>query len=242
MNKGVWLSFRTDDDYPIRLLENRPEQAPPVIYGVGPRSLLNSGGLAVVGSRNVDENGASFARKICAQAAREGMTIVSGGAKGVDQIAMGSALRAGGNAVGVLANGLLRASLASGARGFLSDGQLTLISPYHPESGWNVAHAMARNKHVYSLSDYGLVISSDYNHGGTWSGAVQHLRSMRTVSLFVRSGSGVPEGNVELIKMGGVPCSDGPWDPSVSEALEAAAVAAREGTEEYGQQNLFDSC
>ena len=54
--RALWVTSRADAEYPRRLRKRLREQAPPVLYGCGNRTDLDTGGLAVVGSRNVDDN------------------------------------------------------------------------------------------------------------------------------------------------------------------------------------------
>ena len=53
-NRGLWVLSRSDKRYPHRL-RSRRKPAPPILYGVGDIGLLSDGGLAIVGSRDVDE-------------------------------------------------------------------------------------------------------------------------------------------------------------------------------------------
>ena len=87
-NKGIWTLTIVDDDYPIAFSERLGKLAPPVIFGVGPPSLLGERGIAIVGSRDVTEDGAAAAASIARAAADAGYAVVSGGARGVDQVAM----------------------------------------------------------------------------------------------------------------------------------------------------------
>lgn len=199
---GIWVICRSDPEYPKRFREHLKDKAPPILFGAGDRTLLQGGGFAIVGSRDVDAAGESFARDVAERCAREGLPVVSGGARGVDQVAMASALEAGGIVLGVLADTLLRRSVARDARDALADGRLLLISPYHPEAGFNVGNAMGRNKLIYGLADYGLVVSAEYNKGGTWEGAVEELKREQSLPVFVRMGPKVPKGNLELLKRG----------------------------------------
>ena len=93
----------------------------------------------------------------------------SGGAKGVDGRSMSAALEAGGRVVGVLADGLERAVRAPANREAIASGRLTLLTPYSPKAPFNVGAAMGRNKLIYTLADYALVVASDAESGGTWA-------------------------------------------------------------------------
>src|SRR6185436_19207763 len=110
-------------------------------------------GLAVVGSRHVDGDLIQYAEEAGRLAAEAGCGVVSGGARGIDQAGMRGALERGGRATGVLADSLERGALSRDHRQLLPDGRLVLISPYDPAAGFNVGHAMQRNKIIYALAD-----------------------------------------------------------------------------------------
>ena len=74
--------------------------------------------------------------------------------------------------VGVMSDSLERGALAKDNREPLMDRKLVLISPYDPAAGFNVGHAMQRNKVIYALADGAFVVSSDLEKGGTWAGAI----------------------------------------------------------------------
>jgi predicted Rossmann fold nucleotide-binding protein DprA/Smf involved in DNA uptake len=61
---------------------------------------------------------------------------------------------------------------------------------------------MARNRYIYALADYALVVQSDLNKGGTWTGAAENLRA-GWIPLFVRNDTEAP-GNQALIRQGGI--------------------------------------
>ena len=56
-----------------------------------------------------------------------------------------------------------------------------------PRAGFNVGHAMQRNKLIYALADAALVVSADFNKGGTWAGAIEQLEQLNYVPVYVRS-------------------------------------------------------
>lgn len=235
---GIWVICRSDPDYPARYRSHLKEKAPPILFGTGERTLLQGGGVAIVGSRNVDAEGDAYARDVAAWCARGGLPVVSGGARGVDQVAMTSALEAGGAVVGVLADALLKRSVSREVRYALSDGRLLLISPYHPDAGFSVGNAMGRNKLIYALADYGLVVSADHKKGGTWEGAVEELKRKPGRPVFVRLGDSVPEGNRKLVDLGALafPAFAGSQDPA---AVLRESLTSRPAPEPKDETPLF---
>ena len=201
---GIWISSRSDADYPARYKKHLKDKAPPLLFGVGKRSLLSGGGLAVVGSRNVDKEGEAFTRHVAELCALNGIPVVSGSARGVDQLAMSASLDTGGVTIGIVAENLLKKSLERSARHAISDGRLLLISPYHPNARFTVGTAMARNKLIYAMVDYGLVVSAEHKKGGTWAGATEELKRDNPQPVFVRIGNHVPHGNSKLLELGAI--------------------------------------
>ncbi|MDP4028962.1 MAG: DNA-processing protein DprA [Gallionella sp.] len=197
---GLWVLSRSDAAYPVRLKKKLGQSAPPLLYGAGDTSLLDAGGLAIVGSRDVSEQALEFTRNVACACARDKLGVISGGAKGVDSAAMQGAGEAGGIVIGVLAADLLRASVNRHNRTGIQSGQLVLVSPYNPEAGFNAGNAMARNRFIYALADYALVVDSAQGEGGTWAGAIENLRH-NWVPLYVRT-PGEKAGNAALIAKG----------------------------------------
>jgi predicted Rossmann fold nucleotide-binding protein DprA/Smf involved in DNA uptake len=236
---GIWVIGWDDELYPIRYKERLKGNAPPVLFGVGDPGLLSQGGLCIVGSRRLDEPALELTQQVGHLCARQGMQVISGGAKGADAAAMHACLQHGGSVVGVLADSLARAAVGPDTRDWVRDGCLTLISPFDPGAHFLVYNAMGRNKLLYTLADWALVTHSAYNEGGTWSGAKENL-SKRWVPLFVADGPDAPEGNRQLIKAGGIA-----FGPAVLESgPDLSAWLQEEGQkvdgESIGQQlNMF---
>lgn len=198
---GLWVVTRSDTEYPKRLKQRLKTDCPPVLFGCGNKDLLNSGGLAVIGSRNASDSDLAFTDQIGAKAASENIAIISGGARGVDETVMIGAMQQGGMVVGVMADRLLRAATSSKWRQGLMDGHVVLISPFYPEAGFNVGNAMARNKYIYCLADSSLVIHSG-KKGGTLSGAQENLKKA-WVPLWIKQTTDKDAANVDLVAKGG---------------------------------------
>ncbi len=231
-SKGLWVISRSDDAYPRRLREGRA--GPPILYGAGNPQLLALGGLAIVGSRNVTEAEVDYTHRVAQACAANEMQLVSGGARGVDTEAMLAALAAGGSAVGVLSDSLLKTAVSGKYRSALLAGHLALISPYDPGAGFEVGMAMGRNKYIYTLADYALVISASAETGGTWSGAVEALKSGKR-SIFVRAGGNddaIPDGNIKLLDKGALPFPSEPWDNLANSLLVVESNRAADRPQE----------
>lgn len=219
--RSIWVVSRADAEYPQLLKDRLKDDRPAVIYGCGDRSILEGGGLAVVGSRDVDEALIEYTESVGRLAAKAGKTLVSGGARGIDQAAMRGALEAGGRVIGVMADSLEKAAMNREHREMLMEGQLVLISPYDPGAGFNVGNAMQRNKLIYALSDAALVVNSDLGKGGTWAGAVEQLDKLRLVPVYVRSSGAENKAFAALQQKGALP-----WpNPTDSDGLVAALSA-----------------
>jgi hypothetical protein len=106
VSHGLWVISRGDPEYPNRYKNYLQHAAPPILFGVGDISVLQCGGLAVVGSRNSSEEELEFARCVGSKCASQQISVISGAAKGIDSESMQAVLDQGGRAIGVLAEGL----------------------------------------------------------------------------------------------------------------------------------------
>jgi predicted Rossmann fold nucleotide-binding protein DprA/Smf involved in DNA uptake len=225
---GLWVISRGEERYPERLRRALRSAAPALLYGAGDVARLGLGGLAVVGSRDIDEEGLSFTRRVAQRCAGAGIQIVSGGARGVDQASVTAALEAGGGAVAVLADRLDRVATSREAKEPLRCGLLTLVSPYEPEASFAVGRAMGRNKHIYALADFALVVRFTTGEGGTWAGVVEQLGGTKPglirSPVFIRLAHNPEDGCWELQRRGALPFPEEDFRMgSVTEILNRAA-------------------
>ncbi len=199
--RGIRAVTRSDSAYPQKLMRRLKAQRPPILFVAGDLDLASRRSVAVVGSRDADEAALDLTMRIGQWTAGKGLATVSGGARGIDSVAVLSALEAGGSAVAVLADGLSRAVLDGRYRDAIGAGRLLLACPYSPEIGFLVGNAMGRNKLVYALSDAAVVVSSAEGSGGTWAGATEALRNA-WVPVFVDGRAYAPSGNRALLAKG----------------------------------------
>ena len=173
---GIRTLTAFDEHYPKHWRNRLEAKAPPLLHCAGALELLDRPGLGVVGSRDVSQEGADVAREIARLAARRKLPLVSGGARGVDQLAMDAALEAGGAVVGILAESLTRKLKRPDVRRAIYDGTTVMCTPYSPDTPFSAGNAMGRNKLIYAQAALTVVVASDDGSGGTWSGAVEALK------------------------------------------------------------------
>lgn len=153
-------------DYPPRL-GNLGQSCPPVLFCRGDVSLLCSRCVALVGSRRLNPAGARFARSIGRLAAREGFTLVSGGASGADRTAQEACLEAGGRVICFLPDELTRHPARE---------NLLLCTAEGYELPFSAPRALERNHFIHALGELTFVAQCDAPSGGTWDGSRYNLR------------------------------------------------------------------
>lgn len=206
-NSGLWTMTVSSVGYPRHLQERLGPSAPAVLHGFGDSERLHTLGLGVAGSRAAVQRDIDRAKAVGVQAAEHDLALVAGAARGVDAAAMDSAIGAGGCAVGVLAESLVKAVSRSETRRHVLDGSLVLVSPFSPEAPFSTGAAMGRNRIIYALSCTLVVVACEAGRGGTWAGAVEALNAGWTDVAVWQDPDG-PPGNAALAELGARRVSD----------------------------------
>ena len=114
------------------------------------------------------------------------------------------------------AGGLEKAVMHRQNRNLILDRRLVLISLCDPKAGFNVGNAMQRNKLIYALADAALVANADLEKGGTWAGATEQLKKLRSVPVYVSS-TGIETAGLARLRSKGAK----PWpNPADADGLE----------------------
>jgi len=201
---GISVLTQLDPIYPQKMLNLLKNKAPAVIFALGNLNKLSESGIAVVGSRDIDQNIVTRTKQISRCIVENGFSVISGGAKGVDITAMQTALDWGGKTIGFLKkNFSFRNLSSSGWNKFIEDGSLTLLTEVPPDEKLDrkrlIAAAMNRNKYIYALAEHGIIVASDVK-GGTWQGAIEQLKKYNR-NVFVMHDKDITKpGNKKLIE------------------------------------------
>lgn len=230
-NMGIGAVTRADPTYPKLLKKKLGNGCPPIFYYAGDPSLLDRPGIGYVGSRTISQEDLDFTVHTVRKSVALGYGVVSGGAKGIDTVSGTEALLCGGTTVEFLSDSLLKKLKKSDVIRSIQDGRLLLMSVAKPDAGFNVGLAMMRNRYIYAQSAAAVVVRSDLNKGGTWTGANENLKHGWCPTLCREHPY---PGNRALIENGAFPISES-WDGTIPTQRKPAPVP-----EIYQQASLFD--
>ena len=207
---GIEIITVADEHYPKALKQKLGKSCPPLFYYAGDPSLGETICIGFVGSRDADIDAERFTNSIVEKVNSKGFAVVSGGARGIDSIAQTASIGNGSSCIAYLPDSLAKRIKGKNVLDALLNSQLLLLSAAIPEAGFTTGMAMMRNKFIYSHSAGTVVIKSDYNKGGTWSGAIDSIKNKRCLTFCWNN----PEykGNLELINRGAIPI-DEQWEP-----------------------------
>jgi DNA processing protein len=157
---------KNDRGFPEQFQHPALKDQPDAVYMEGKPDLLSGPVLAVVGSRKCSPYGVSVSREIGRQAAKCGVTIVSGLAAGIDSSAQRACLHHGGNVIAVLGNGLDQCYPAEN-KGLMEEirSRGLLISEYPPGFKAKPWTFPRRNRLIAALSDAVTVVEASFHSG-----------------------------------------------------------------------------
>lgn len=201
----IYITTRTAENYPSKLLRSLGKNCPVVLYFCGEMPLIERQTTAVIGSRTATVSESEYAAKHARISAQNGVTVVSGGAKGIDTVAKDSALKAGGCVVTFVSDNMTR--YIHDNANYILWGKLLVLSAFNPDMVFRGYNALERNKYIYASSDYAVVVSSGNGTGGSFKGAEYCLKHKLT-KLYVKDDAEAPDGNRKLIAMGGLPVNE----------------------------------
>ena len=186
---------RISDGYPELLRFRLRGEAPGCLWCRGDLQLLDTPTVSLVGCRELGEENRLFAEAVGYQAALQGLTLVSGNARGADRAAQESCLRSGGRVISIVADQLTK---------WRPRENVLYLSEEDFDAPFTTQRAISRNRCIHAMGAMVFVAQANLERGGSWHGSVQNLRhGWSSVAVF-RDGSEAAE---RLIQMGSIPVS-----------------------------------
>jgi len=162
----VHLLFESDDDYPVML--RTIDDFPYLLYYAGRLECLAAPMVALVGTRKASSYGLGMAKSIARDLAAEGVTVVSGLARGIDSAAHAGALEAGGCTLGVLGCGINNPYPPENTPLLrrIAGGKGLIISEYPLDADPRPFHFPYRNRIISGLSQATVFVEGAIKSGG----------------------------------------------------------------------------
>ena len=159
---------RVSDHYPLLLRQRLGQDSPGCLWAKGDLSLLHTPAVSLVGSRDLGEENRRFSQAVGRYAARQGLTLVSGNARGADKAAQNACLAAGGNVISIVADSLSSHEQRE---------RVLYLSEDDYDTAFSAQRAISRNRCIHTLGRMVFVAQANLEKGGTWNGTVKNLRS-----------------------------------------------------------------
>ncbi len=212
----------SDADFPARL-RSIPDP-PPVLFARGSLDVFSVRAVAIVGSRDHTRYGAETASRLAEVAAAAGIVVVSGMARGLDAVAQGAAVRAGGRSVGVLGTGVDQVYPVQNRELFAQVVEHGALLSEHPPGDRGHRGAFPRrNRLISGLADALLVVEAAEGSGTliTVNCALEQGRDVLAVPGPITSPTS--RGTNRLLRDGATPILD-PDDLLVALGLDGRAL------------------
>src|SRR3984957_4867735 len=202
---GCHILIAADEDYPELL---RQIYDPPIVlYVKGKLSAKDKNAVAIVGSRMTTHYGIEVARKLAYQLAYVGVTVVSGGARGIDTAAHQGALSANGRTVAVLGTGINLIFPAENAALFERiAGQGAVITQFPFNRKADKQSFPIRNRIVAGMTLGTVVVEANLTSGALITANMAVEQGRQVFAVPGRIDSPRSKGCHELIKKGAKLC------------------------------------
>lgn len=157
---------RVTEGYPLLLRQRLGLDSPGTLWAKGDFSVLHRPGISLVGSRDLKSENQAFAEAVGRHAARQGLTLISGNARGADRAAQEACLESGGKVISIVADALWKHH---------SRENLLFLSEEDYDSPFSGQRALSRNRCIHALGSLVFVAQSGMKKGGTWYGTAKNL-------------------------------------------------------------------
>lgn len=228
---GIVALTIADENYPSNLRE--VVDPPVVLFARGCILPTDTSAVALIGTRRATQYGRAVAARLAADLAGAGVTVVSGLARGVDTVAHGAAVHAGGRTLAVLGNGLDTVYPPENgplARHIVDCGAGAVVSEFAPGVPPDAVNFPRRNRIIAGLSRITIIIEAGERSGAliTADFALEQGRDVMVVPGPIFSPQSV--GTNALLKQGAMPVT------GVEDILAALGGDTRTGRIEVARQ------
>jgi DNA processing protein len=187
-------------DYPSQIIERLGEDSPSILFLFGEHAILKKNGIAVIGSRDVSRHGCEMINHLLDRFRSLDISIVSGGAQGIDISAHRTAIELDMDTILVAAEGIL--SIIKGKYPEFHN-RILALSQFLPYARWDKGFAMLRNTLICALSKAVFVIEARKDGGAVHAAKMALKLGVPLYVVHPDEFKKPPPGNEQIISLGG---------------------------------------
>jgi len=207
LEKGIQILTIIDDDYPQKL--KSIEQPPPVLYLKGKFEETDNLAVAIVGTRHLTGYGRQVTLELSSFLARNGITVISGLARGIDSIAHDAAIASGGRTIAVLGCGVdIVYPPEHRALSQRIQEHGAIISDYYPGTQPEGINFPPRNRIISGLSTASVIIEAGEKSGALITAEFAANQGREVFAVPGPIYSPRSKGTNRLIRDGALPLTD----------------------------------
>ena len=195
-NQDIGVTTIYEEDYPasLRVLGTK---MPLVISYIGDLSLSYGVNISVAGPQMMNKTMRHVTKEIMKKISKEGYTLVVGGSKGVEELALRTQLTNNGNAVLFVADHMFdKIRLYSK---YIKQNKLVIMTANDPYALFDVTHALDKNLYICGMVFVQIVTGTHIGSGPVWFTSIQNIHSHWTRQLVYETLD--YSGNIRLIEM-----------------------------------------
>jgi DNA protecting protein DprA len=240
--RGISALFREDSLYPERLKAFMKNAAPLILFCKGNLDLLSSEyTIGIIGTRSPGKAGISACIHVSKKLSGKKITVVSGGAIGIDTVAHEAALEKGAT-VFILPRGLFHTNRIFSLKNKFTETNHLIVSEFPPDYIGNKNSPLQRNRTVAALSD-AMIVCETAVKGGAMHTANHAKKLKKSIFALDFTPEKNPEGNKSLIESGAIPIPainlhEKTWIKKVEHEIKKGKDLQKKN--QYIQQNIFD--
>ncbi len=197
---GIETIMLFDRSYPSRLAKAMGNNAPPVLYSYGEKSLLQKRSAAVLGYRDISARGEMISFLAARELSRHNITVISGFSRGAGHLAHRGAIEHRGTTIAMLPHGMFHLNVPEVLADIMDLTRFCFVSPFYPAEEYSIYNSYNRNSMICAMALAVYIVEAPEEGGVFEAGkSAGHHRT----PLFVTEYAEFPEsakGNPLLIK------------------------------------------
>jgi predicted Rossmann fold nucleotide-binding protein DprA/Smf involved in DNA uptake len=196
---GISIVTIDEDTYPKRLLSRLGDKAPPMLYVCGELKLADGPCAAIAGEAAGEA--ADIINVLSARASGEGVALATGDEPGAGRAAEDAMLKNSGKLILCMAGAMSERIYQAGVSEMIVDRRALALSSAHPDALHTHPRAMERNRCLYALANFAIIMKMRQEKGAAWEGARAALNCGWIEKVYAWEHPSSPAGR-RLIKRG----------------------------------------